>query len=219
MRFSLSRLIKVSPVVWAFSAAVAVQMFAPEIWWHPDCHLAEPFHQTAAAGLPFPYAQRAVSTSDIFYMPHVLLANLIIVAGLALPVAGFLVRRSARARLPQGIQAVASVVALSSLLLIFIPATLIVLRPTESIASSDESYFDYRPVFGGFKVRGGSRCVRPDASERAPREAPPNAGHRSLPVGSEGSGDQLHGVVIAVLVPLRLSVWRRCSTSAQSSPT
>jgi hypothetical protein len=165
LRFSLSRLIKLSPVVWAASVAVAVQMFAPEIWWHPDCHLPEPFYQSAAAGLPFPYAQRAVSTSDYFYMPHVLLVNLIIVAGLALPVAGLLVRRSARAGLPQGIQAVASAAVLSSLLLMFIPATAIVLRPTASIASADESYFDYRPVFGGFKIRGGSRCVRADVSE------------------------------------------------------
>lgn len=165
MRFSLSRLIKASPVVWAAAVAVAVQMFAPEIWWHPDCHLPEPFNQSAAAGFPFPYVQRAVSTSDYFYMPHVLLANLIITAGLALPVAGFLVRRSARVGLPQGIQAVTSAAVLGLLLLMFIPVTVIVLRPTVSIASADESYFDYRPVFGGFKVRGGSRCVRADVSE------------------------------------------------------
>lgn len=165
LRFSLSRLTRASPVIWAVSVAVAVQLFAPEIWWHPDCHLPEPFYQTAAAGLPFPYVQRAVSTSDFFYMPHVLLANLIIAAGLALPVAGFLVRLSARARLPQGIQAVTSVAVLGLLLLSFIPITVIVLRPTVSIASADESYFDYRPVFGGFKTRGGSRCVRADVSE------------------------------------------------------
>jgi hypothetical protein len=140
-------------------------MFAPEIWWHPDCHLSEPFYQSAAAGLPFPYVQRSVSTSDYFYMPHVLLANLIITAGMALPVAGFLVRQSARVRLLQGIQTGASVVVLSLLLLMFIPVVVIVLRPTVSIASSDESYFDYRPVFGGFKIRGGSRCVRADVSE------------------------------------------------------
>jgi hypothetical protein len=158
-------LIKASPVVWAISVAVALQMFAPEIWWHPDCHLPEPFYQTAAAGLPFPYVQRAVSTSDYFYMPHVLLANLIIAAGLSLPVVGFLVRRSARAGFPQGVQAVTSVAVLTLLLLMFIPVTLIVLRPTVSIASADESYFDYRPVFGGFKIRGGSRCVRADAPE------------------------------------------------------
>lgn len=165
MRFSLSRLIKASPVVWAISVAVAVQMFAPEIWWHPDCHHPEPVYQTAAAGLPFPYVQRAVSTSDLFYMPHVLLANLIIAASLALPVAGFLVRQSARAGLPQGIQAAASVAVLGILLLMFIPTTAIILRPTVSIASADESYFDYRPVFGGFKTRGESRCIRPDVSE------------------------------------------------------
>ncbi len=165
MKFSLSRLSKASPVIWALSVAVAVQMFAPEIWWHPDCNHPEPFNQSAAAGLPFPYVQRAVSTSDYFYMPHVLAANLLIVAGLALPVAGFLVRRSARARLAQGIQAVASVVVLGFLLLMFIPITVIVFRPTPSIASSYESYFEYRPVFGGFKTTGGSRCVRADVSE------------------------------------------------------
>lgn len=163
--FSLARLIKASPVVWSVSVAVAVQLFAPEIWWHPDCHLPEPSHQTAAAGLPFPYVQRAVSTSDFFYMPHVLLANLIIAAGLALPVAGFLVRLSARARLTQVTQAVTSAAVLSLLLLMFIPITVIILRPTVSIASADESYFDYRPVLGGFKVKGGSRCVRADVSE------------------------------------------------------
>jgi hypothetical protein len=98
-------------------------------------------------------------------MPHVLLANLIVAAVLALPVAGFLVRRAARAGLPQGIQAVTSVAVLTLLLLMFIPTTAIILYPTVSIASADESYFDYRPVFGGFKTRGGSRCVRPDVSE------------------------------------------------------
>ncbi len=165
MRFSLSRLIKASPLLWALSAAVATQMFAPEIWWHPDCHLPEPFNQSAAAGLPFPYVQRAVATTDYFYMPHVLLANLFIVAGLARPVAGLLVRRCARARLARGIQAVASAAVLGLLLLMFVPLTLIVLRPTASIASADESYFDYRPVFGGFKTRAGSRCVRADVSE------------------------------------------------------
>lgn len=165
LRFSMSRLIRVSPVFWAVSVAVAVQLFAPEICWHPDCHHPEHFYQTAAAGLPFPYVQRAVSTSDLFYMPHVLLANLIIAVSLSLPVAGFLVRRSARAGLPQGVQAVTSVAVLGLMLLMFIPVTVIVLRPTVSIASPDESYFDYRPVFGGFKTRGGSRCVRPDVSE------------------------------------------------------
>lgn len=95
LRFSLSSLIKASPVLRAVSFAVAVQMFAPEICWHPDCNDPEPFNQSAAAGLPFPCAQRAVATSDFFYMPHVLAANLLIVAGLALPVAGFLVRRVA----------------------------------------------------------------------------------------------------------------------------
>lgn len=165
LRFSLARLIKASPVVWAVAVAMAVQMFAPEIWWHPDCHLPEPFYQSAAAGLPFPYVQRAVSTSDLFYMPHVLLANLLIAAALALPFTGFLVRQSARARLLQGFQAVTSVAVLSLLLLMFVPITLIILRPTVSIASADESYFDYRPVFGGFKVMGGSRCVRADVSE------------------------------------------------------
>ncbi len=114
--FSLSRLIKLSPVICAVSVAATVQTFALEIWWHPDCHLPEPFIQSVAAGFPFPYVQRAVSTSGYFYMPHLLLANLIIAAGLALPVAGFPVRRPTRARLPQGIQAVTSVAALSILL-------------------------------------------------------------------------------------------------------
>jgi len=86
VRLSLSRLIKVSPVIWAVSVAVAVQLIAPEIWWHPDCNLAEPFNQSEAAGLPFPYVQRAVATSDFFYMPHIMLLNLILVTGLALPV-------------------------------------------------------------------------------------------------------------------------------------
>ena len=159
MRLSLSPFIKVSPVIWALSVAVAVQLFAPEIWWHPDCNLAEPFNQSAAAGLPFPYVQRSVATSDFFYMPHIMLLNLIIVAGVALPVAVFLVRRSARALRAQFIQAVASVIVLS-LLLVLVLGMILVLEPTKSIASSNESYFDYRPVIGGFKTTGGSRCVR-----------------------------------------------------------
>ena len=159
MRLSLSRLIKVSPAIWAVSVAVAAQLFAPEIWWHPDCNLAEPFNQSAAAGLPFPYVQRAVATSDFFYMPHIMLLNLLIVAGVALPLTVFLVRRSARVRRAQIVQAVASVIVLS-LLLVLVLGMILVLEPTRSIASSDESYFDYRPVIGGFKTTGGSRCVR-----------------------------------------------------------
>lgn len=159
MRLSLSRLIKVSPVIWAVSVAVAVQLFAPEIWWHPDCNLAEPFNQSAAAGLPFPYVQRSVATSDFFYMPHIMLLNLTIVTALALPVTVFLVRRSVRARRAQIVQAVASVIILITL---FVPlfGVVLILEPTKSIASSYESYFDYRPVIGGFKTTGGSRCVR-----------------------------------------------------------
>jgi hypothetical protein len=148
-----------SPVIWAVSVAVAVQLFAPEIWWHPDCNLAEPFNQSAAAGLPFPYVQRSVATSDFFYMPHIMLLNLIILAGVALPVTVFLVRRLARAGRAQVIQAVASVILLS-LLLVLVLGMILVLEPTRSIASSYESYFDYRPVLGGFKTTGGSRCVR-----------------------------------------------------------
>lgn len=159
MRLSLSRLIKVSPVIWAVSVAVAVQLFAPEIWWHPDCNLAEPFNQSAAAGLPFPYVQRSVATSDFFYMPHIMLLNLLIVAGVALPATVFLVRRSARALRVRFIQAVASVIVLS-LLLVLLLGMILVLEPTKSIASSNESYFDYRPVIGGFKTTDGSRCVR-----------------------------------------------------------
>ena len=159
MSLSLSRLIKVSPVIWAVSVAIAVQLFAPEIWWHPDCNLVEPFNQSAAAGLPFPYVQQAVATSDFFYMPHILLLNLIIVAGVALPVTVFVVRRWARARRVQLIQAVASVIVLS-ILIVLILGMVLVLEPTRSIASSDESYFDYRPVIGRFKTTGGSRCVR-----------------------------------------------------------
>ena len=159
MRLSLSRLIKVSPVIWAVSVAVAGQLFAPEIWWHPDCNLAEPFNQSAAAGLPFPYVQRSVATSDFFYMPHIMLLNLIIVAGVALPVTVFLVRRSAHARRARVLQAVASVIVLS-LLLVLVLGMILVLEPTKSIASSNESYFDYRPVIGGLKTTGGSRCVR-----------------------------------------------------------
>jgi len=149
----------VSPVIWAVSVAIAVQLFAPEIWWHPDCNLAEPFNQSAAAGLPFPYVQRAVATSDFFYMPHILLLNLIIVTGVSLLVTVFLVRRSARARRAQLIQAVASLLVFITL---FVPllGTLLILEPTRSIASSDESYFDYRPVIGGFKTTPGSRCVK-----------------------------------------------------------
>jgi hypothetical protein len=153
------RLIKVSPFIWAVSVGIAVQLFAPKIWWHPDCNIAEPFNQSAAAGLPFPYVQRAVATSDIFYMPHIMLLNLIIVAGVTLPLTVFLVRRSARARRGQIIQAVASVIVLITL---FVPllGTLLILEPTRSIASSYESYFDYRPVIGGFKTSTGSRCIR-----------------------------------------------------------
>jgi hypothetical protein len=159
VRSSLSRLIKVSPVIWAVSVAVAVQLFAPNIWWHPDCNLAEPFNQSAAAGLPLPYVQRAVATSDFFYMPHILLLNLIIVTGVALPVTVFLVRRSARSRRAQLIQAVTSVIVLS-FLLVLVLGMILVLEPTRSIASSYESYFDYRPVIGGFKTTSGSRCIR-----------------------------------------------------------
>jgi hypothetical protein len=159
VRLSLSRLIKISPVIWAVSIAVTVQLFAPKIWWHPDCNLAEPFNQSAAAGLPFPYVQRAVATSDIFYMPHIMLLNMIIVAGVALPLTVFLVRRSGRARRAQPSQAVASLIVVS-LLLVLVLGTILVLEPTRSIASSSESYFDYRPVLGGFKTTGGSRCVR-----------------------------------------------------------
>jgi hypothetical protein len=148
----------VSPVIWAVSIAVAVQLFAPQIWWHPDCNLAEPFNQSAAAGLPFPYVQRSVATSDIFYMPHIMLLNVIIVTAVALPVTIFLLRRL-RARHAQAIQAVASVIVLS-LLLVLVIGTILVLEPTDSIASSYESYFDYRPVFTGFKTTSGSRCVR-----------------------------------------------------------
>jgi heme/copper-type cytochrome/quinol oxidase subunit 4 len=158
VRPSLSRLIKLSPAIWAVSVAVAAQLFAPEIWWHPDCNLAEPFNQSAAAGLPLPYVQRSVATSDIFYMPHIMLLNLIIVAGVALPLTIFLFRRL-RARRAQVIQAVASVILLS-LLLVLVIGTILVLEPTRSLASSNESYFDYRPVIGGFRTTGGSRCVR-----------------------------------------------------------
>ena len=159
MRLSLSRLSKVSPVIWAVSIAVAVQLFAPEIWWHPDCNLAEPFNQSAAAGLPFPYVQRSVATSDFFYMPHILLLNLIIIAGVALPLTAFLVRRSVRAPRAQLIQAVASMIVLIALFVLLF-GTLLVLEPTRSIASSYESYLDYRPVIGGFKTTPGSRCIR-----------------------------------------------------------
>lgn len=159
MALRLSVLIKLSPFIWAVSIAVAVQLFAPEIWWHPDCNLSEPFNQSAAAGLPLPYVQRAVATSDFFYMPHIMLLNVIIIAALALPLTAFLVRRSGRARRAQLIQAGASLIVLS-FLLVFLLGMILVLEPTRSIASSSESYFDYRPVLSGFKTTGGSRCVR-----------------------------------------------------------
>jgi hypothetical protein len=159
VRLNLSHLIKVSPLIWAVSIAAAVQLFAPEIWWHPDCNLSEPFNQSAAAGLPLPYVQRSVATSDFFYMPHIMLLNLLIVAGVALPLTLFLVRWSVRARRAQVIQAVASLIVFG-LLLVLLLGMILVLEPTRSIASSNESYFDYRPVIGGFKTTGGSRCVR-----------------------------------------------------------
>ncbi len=81
-------------LAWATAAAMTLALFGETIrWWRPACGAGDGV-AGEAIGFPLPYARPTlVSSGEYFFMPHMLLLNLILLALALFPAFRFAARR------------------------------------------------------------------------------------------------------------------------------
>jgi len=85
-----------APYLWTGAAALICSLFLNITWWHPYCDHQSDGPGSFAFGFPLPYgAPTGVSSMEFFYMPHVLLLNLVFFAAVTYPLSRAYFRRAA----------------------------------------------------------------------------------------------------------------------------
>ena len=87
-----------APCLWAAAAALSGELVLGSAikWWHPYCEGQPDGPGSMAFGFPLPYAEpTGVSSMEFFYMPHVWLLNLALLAVVTYPLFAFVLRRIA----------------------------------------------------------------------------------------------------------------------------
>ena len=140
---------RIAVLAWAISAAVAVNLFVPLRWWHPYCHDQADGPGYAAIGLPLPYAEpTGASSMEYFFMPHVYLLDVLLLAGLAHLLTA---KRAATLRLSREQVSRMITVGGSVTFLVVIGLQAMTFTtdwwPVMSIADKPDRYLDYRPMF------------------------------------------------------------------------
>lgn len=140
--------------LWSFNIAWLVEHFFSWSWWHPYCNTQEDGPGAEAYGIPFPFAEPSLISSETFYvMPHIYLLNIIIIMAVVLPVV-FVLR-------PLRLKKVSLYLASSlsaSLICLTILVGIIGTNLTSSIGDRYTKYVEYRPVF--MMQEGDTRCYK-----------------------------------------------------------
>jgi hypothetical protein len=141
-------LARFSFIAWALAVILVVMVVTPVEWTHPYCNKAEDGPARPAFGFPLPDTEQSAGLSDIEFMPHIFLLNIVLLGALVYPIMGWAVRRL-------------SVAGTFVRILIAVPGALLFLLSTAFIALTfysaypvmaigavyGDGYFKYRPLF------------------------------------------------------------------------
>ena len=125
-------------------------------WSFPYCSSQQDGPASAVFGMPFPYIRYSeVSSMEYFYMPSMLVVNILILFAIAFPFVSLAVRKVASPdqRVRRGVLSFAGL----ALLLIVGALTVLLFRtgiykiPVSTVASDYESYSEFRPIRFTFK--------------------------------------------------------------------
>jgi hypothetical protein len=138
-------------------AALVEFIFTLE-WSYPYCSNPDSGPAFVARGMPLPYkVYSGVSSMEHFFMPHVYVANLMLLAALAYPIC-YLLAAGGRGRAAiAGVAGLLSILFVGALLSLSLSIRLYI--PVNSIADGGfMRYLELRPVSFGFNVNDAADC-------------------------------------------------------------
>lgn len=142
----------------AFGIAAVVETFITVEWSYPYCSNPDSGPAFAAMGMPLPYkVYSGISSMEHFFMPHILVLNLLLLALLCHPICrALLIRTRASPRIAAYVGLACMLVAGSVL---WLGVASHQLTPVHSISvASFMRYQELRPVSFGFNLANAVEC-------------------------------------------------------------